>query len=227
MEYNQDNQEQINEFLIPLVIYGLVKITSTISKYSGILLTILAGATLYIAQKLIRSLIGHINQARFEKKTKDIFIDHLNLMNEFSNSAETLGIEKSGFVTLDNINSDTLKCIKNKDHIEALNCTINIFKESHFYLLDIFLQSMYFSEHDLSKLKRLSQLKTYSSGDSNIDSYVLSYYGLVKNFFLLILELRKSNKYIIINPYMVEQEFNKKFIELNSQYKEILSNAGE
>jgi hypothetical protein len=218
----ENDQEQINEFLIPLILYGIHKLTSSISKYSVLFASVLIGVGLYLFTKLSKYIYNQIKQARFESKVEKILLFHLEQMEDFTSVCKELGIEKSGFVTLSNINSNAISCIKNKNHDEALVCVVNIFKESHFYLMDLFLQTLYFNDIKLNKVLKTSKIRNYDTGDKNLNFFVNNYYDLVKNFFYLIIDLQKIRKSLVLSPYDIEQEFDTKFVELVKYYENII-----
>ena len=219
----EDDQEQINEFLIPLILFGFSKLVTKIGKYSTIFASLLLGVGLYLFTKLITYIYSVIKQARFESKVEKLLILHLEQMEEFTDACKELGIEKSGFVTLENINSNTISCVKNKDHNEALICVVNIFKESHFYLMDLFLQTLYFNEVKLNSITKVSKIRNYNTGNEHLNTFINSYYDLIKNFFYLAIDLKKIKKELVLSPYDIEQEFDKKFVELVNYYEKIIN----
>lgn len=182
--------------------------------------TIIAGTVYFIVKKLINVIYDNIRQSLFENRIKSRIQSHLLLLESFVDYCSSIGIRRSGLVKFENISSETHVCIKNPNHDEAILCAINIIKKMHFYVMDLFLQSIYFSNSGVA-INFLFDINDIDFKDESINNIKIQYYTLLIDFFDMIKNVKTIQKTLVIDIFELESEFNNKFLELNSFYQKV------
>lgn len=221
---NKDINNLIYEFGVFSVLgfagKAIGKTTRVARTTSLIIGTIIAGTVFFIVKKLIKVLYNTIRQSLFENKIKTRLQSHLLLLESFVDYCSSIGVRRSGLVKFENISSETNVCIKNPNHDEAIVCAINIIKKMQFYIMDLFLQSIYFSNSNIS-IKFLFDIDDIDFQDETINNIKIQYYTLLVDFFDMIKNVKTIRKTLVIDIFELESEFNNKFLELNSFYQKI------
>lgn len=181
---------------------------------------LLVGTFAYIVKVLIQLIIKAITQAIFEIRVKKRFINHIKELESFIDYCNENDIKRSGVVKFTSISTETISCIKKSDHDEAVSCTINIIKQMHFYIMDLFLQVIYFSGNNL-KSRLLFDIADVKLENELINSVKTKYITLLTEFFEMINHVKSIRKSLVIDVYALEQEFNENYLSVRSFYENL------
>lgn len=213
-----ENYEQINEIFI---ISGVTILLKDLIKGAMFALgALLVGTFAYIVKILIQLIYRSINQAIFEIRVKNKFKIHIKDLEEFIDYCNNNNIKRSGVVKFSSISNETLNCIKKSDHDEAVTCTLDIIKQMHFYIMDLFLQSIYFSGNKLNS-RLLFDIDTVKMDNEIINSVKIKYIELLTDFFEMVNDIKKIRKSLVLDVYSLEQDFNENYLTVRSFYENL------